>query len=76
MQGLLKELDSVDHSVLKQVYKYKINEQQQDKEDAKRITRDYKMNYMDPTQYIVKLTKQNAWRNAAKMKLINRHKKR
>eukprot|EP00347_Sterkiella_histriomuscorum_P015555 403356589 len=64
----LKELENVDISVLQQIYEYKINEKDEEVNESKAIVKDYKMNYLDPSKYIVKLTKSSAWKNAAKMK--------
>ncbi|CDW91292.1 UNKNOWN [Stylonychia lemnae] len=68
VSNTLKELENVDISVLQQIYDWKINEREDEQIEEKKIIKEFKMNYLDPTQYIVKLKQNKAWKNAAKQK--------
>jgi hypothetical protein len=66
----LKELEGVDSSVLGPIYEYKLNEMMDDDLEAKRITKEYKMNYLDPSYYVVDMKNERQWKNATKRKRV------
>lgn len=68
VSNTLKELENVDISVLQPIYEYKINEREEEANEARSIVKEFKLNYLDPSKYVVKLNKSNAWKNATKMK--------
>lgn len=58
--GTLKELEGVDSSLLGQIYYYKTNEKEEEMEEARKITRDYKMNYLEPSRLSIRMEMRNA----------------
>lgn len=51
---MLKELEGIDASIIESIYMYKMNDKLEFEEEARMVTKEFKMGCLDPTRDITK----------------------
>lgn len=62
----MNELKGVHGSILEHIYDYKVNEREEEEDEARQVVREYTHKYNDPTQYNVRYQNVKVWKNASK----------
>ena len=60
--GMMRDLEAMDAAVVNSLYHYRVSDQKIFEEEAKIITREYKMGVLDPTKDVTKFEQKQMYR--------------